>query len=293
MPNFKVNVMVRLSLNGKQTFLKAQWFPGNTARLKEPPAKGVFYLSWLQNGQKKYRRVGSDPRLALVEMERQEGILASDNPTRIVAPWSRPTPSVTLADAIDAFLLERKASQNPTSVRRMTKELSNFAETTGRKYLSEVTRADIFTYWSWLKDVRGSAPRTIYNRIQTVLTFLKNRGVTRLLSTDEMPQFDEKDVDYYTENNPDELQRFFAHCDPEQRLAFMFFLYSGCREREVMFACWDDIDFVHKTYTVAGHYDDVCCSFKGTLAILARTNFQKHGVPAIVERLDCRRPVHG
>ena len=30
----------------------------------------------------------------------------------------------------------------------------------------------------------------------------------------------------------------------------MFFFYSGCREREVMHGCWNDIDFVNRTYTV-------------------------------------------
>ncbi len=65
-----------------------------------------------------------------------------------------------------------------------------------------------------------------------------------------MPAFDEKDVGYYTETNPEELTKCFSACNAEERLALMFFLYSGCREREVMFACWNDIDFTHRTYTV-------------------------------------------
>ena len=98
--------------------------------------------------------------------------------------------------------------------------------------------------------------RDIFHRLEPyrkdfpTMTFLKNRGITGLLKPNEMPSFDEKDVDYYTENNPTELTDFFAVCEEVERLVFMFFLYSGCREREVMFACWNDIDFVNRTYTV-------------------------------------------
>jgi integrase len=39
----------------------------------------------------------------------------------------------------------------------------------------------------------------------------------------------------------------FAVCDPE---VFEFFLGSGCREGEVAHACWEDLNFEAKTYTV-------------------------------------------
>jgi hypothetical protein len=70
----------------------------------------------------------------------------------------------------------------------MRKELANFATVSQKQFLNQITRHDIFAYWTWLKDVRGSAPRTIYNRIQTLLTFLKNRGVVGLLRSSEMPE---------------------------------------------------------------------------------------------------------
>ena len=62
-----------------------------------------------------------------------------------------------------------------------------------------------------------------------------------------MPTYDEPAVDYYSH---EELKRLFAACNAEERLAYQFFLFSGCREREVMFATWRDIDFDGHTYTV-------------------------------------------
>jgi hypothetical protein len=138
------------------------------------------------------------------------------------------TGGVTIKEAIDAFTLERTASQDANSVRRWQWELNRFTSVTGKTYLSEIDREDVFTYWNSYK-AQGAKPRTIHNRVQSLLTFLKNRGIVGLLKSNEMPSYDEKDVDYYTENKPTELTDFFAACNPEERLAFMFFLYSGCR----------------------------------------------------------------
>jgi hypothetical protein len=192
--------------------------------------------------------------MALAEMERQERILAGDNPAAVVAPWARPVQSPTLHAAIESFLFERKASQNPTSVRRMTKELATFATVVDKKYLTDITRADIFAYWNWLKDVRHSAPRTIYNRVQTILTFFKNRGITGLLATDEMREFDEKDVDYYTENNPDELHRFFELRSGAALGVHVLFVFGVQRTRgHVCVLGW--YRFRSQTVTVAAKKD--------------------------------------
>jgi integrase/recombinase XerD len=43
--------------------------------------------------------------------------------------------------------------------------------------------------------------------------------------------------DYYSR---EELEKFFAACDPEEKVRYMFFLFTGCREREVTYACWSD-----------------------------------------------------
>jgi integrase/recombinase XerD len=233
----RVSMVVRVVVDGKRSNLSPE-------EAKRRDLTGTFYLRWYENGKEKWQSVGKDSTSA------QMALLRKEREFRCVVAGITPPKDVTLVDAIEAELHERQAKHDPNSVKRVRKELYNFAAVIKKQYLSEVTRGDIFVYWNWLKDAKKSAPRTIYNRVQTLMTFLKNRGVTGLLKTNEMPEYDEKDVDYYTENNPQELKRFFAACDPEERLAFMFFLHTGCREREVMFACWDDLDFVGKTLTV-------------------------------------------
>jgi integrase len=228
-----VSMVVRAVVDGKRLNLSPE-------QAKAKGVTGTFYLRWYEGGKEKWQSVGRDPssaRVAVIRKEREFRGLAVT------------TSEVTLKEAIDAFILERTASQDANSVRRWQWELNKFTSLTGKTYLRDVNREDVYVYWNAFK-AEGAKPRTIYNRIQALLTFLKNRGVTGLLKSEEMPQFDEKDVDYYCETDPSELKKFFAACTPEDRLAFMFFLYSGCREREVMFACWNDLDFVGKTLTV-------------------------------------------
>ena len=74
--------------------------------------------------------------------------------------------------------------------------------------------------------------------------------VIGLLKHNELPKFQEKPVDYYNETNPIELDSYFSHYNPEERLAYLFFLFTGCREREAVFACWQDLDFKNRTLTI-------------------------------------------
>jgi integrase/recombinase XerD len=229
----RASLIVRAIQDGKRLNL-------SPAQAKARGLKGVYYIRWSENGKEVWQAVGKDhsvARVAIIRKEREFRGLATPAEVR------------TLQEGIDAFLGERAASQDPNTVRRWEWELNRFKTVCGKTYLRDIDREDIFSYWHSFK-AEGAAPRTIYNRIQSLLTFLSNRGITGLLKKNEMPKFDEKDVDFYGETNPSELPKFFAACDPEERLAFRFFLYSGCREREVMFACWADIDFVHHTFTV-------------------------------------------
>src|SRR2546426_3407326 len=46
------------------------------------------------------------------------------------------------------------------------------------------------------------------------------------------------------------FRSLFAEMDEEEGIRYKFFLGTGCRDREVTFAAWNDIDFGKKTYHV-------------------------------------------
>ena len=53
----------------------------------------------------------------------------------------------------------------------------------------------------------------------------------------------------------EELAALFAACDSEERLWYEFFLMTGMREQEVMYAYWSDINFTHATVRVSHKAD--------------------------------------
>jgi integrase/recombinase XerD len=62
-----------------------------------------------------------------------------------------------------------------------------------------------------------------------------------------MPVVEEEVAVPYTDN---ELMKLFATMDAEEQVRYKFLLGSGCRDKEVTFAAWNDIDFHKKTYHV-------------------------------------------
>jgi len=142
--------------------------------------------------------------------------------------------------------LERSTQTDDRGVARWRWELELFATISSKTYLNEVGREDVFAYWKWYQE-RKKAPRTIFNRVQSLNTFFRNRAIGPFLKPSEMPKFDEPIVDYYSR---EELKKFFAGCTAEERIRYQFFLYTGCREREVMFMGWPDINLEEGTITV-------------------------------------------
>ena len=54
---------------------------------------------------------------------------------------------------------------------------------------------------------------------------------------------------------PAELQKLFASMDEEETVRYKFFLGTACREQEVMYAAWPDIDFARGIYHIRAKPD--------------------------------------
>jgi integrase/recombinase XerD len=237
--NRVVSIYVRYTQQGKRCFVPATY--AGKARLKPQPG-AVYYIRWYEGSKPKAKKVGTDPTDALTAQIAQEAILAGERPP---VEERSASPRVSLASAIEDFLQERSTQTDERGVSRWRWELELFAQVCGKTYLQEVDRADCFAYMKWYQQ-RKKAPRTVYNRMVSLNVFLKwakhapDFVFSQRKDGGEIPDYAEKTVDRYT---PLDLKKFFAACDSETRLRYLFFLDSGCREREVMFACQDDFSF--------------------------------------------------
>jgi integrase/recombinase XerD len=252
MANTTVSIFICFTENSRRRTVPAA-YAGN-ARLKPMLGKykgrevlctGPYYLRWYVGKKQVWKQVGTDPTQALLAQGRQEDVLAGKSvPSQELTPADRPT----LASAIESFLEERSTQTDARGLKRWRWELELFAEVCGKRYLSDVNRADVFKLITHYQKKLESQPRTVFNRIQALGTFFtsvshkvdfKFRVVGHRKGGD-IPKYTDPEVDYYSQ---DELDKFFAACDEEERIRYMFFLRSGCREREVMYATWADIHF--------------------------------------------------
>jgi integrase/recombinase XerD len=87
--------------------------------------------------------------------------------------------------------------------------------------------------------VKKLEPRTVYNKFENIMSFLKAQGIRGLVSKNDWPRFVEEEPEIYEK---DDLEKFFAACADDERLYFEFFLMTGLREQEVMYATWSDIN---------------------------------------------------
>ena len=152
-----------------------------------------------------------------------------------------------LATAIETYL-EQKSGKSLKTVAQYQRTLNEFLEVVRPKarYLDEVTENVLRTYKKSM-EAQDYAGKTIDTRLNIVFFLLKKNGITARIPRDEMPVVEEEVAVPYTD---DELKKMFAAMDDEERIRYKFFLGSGCRDKEVTFAAWTDIDFDKKTYHV-------------------------------------------
>jgi hypothetical protein len=194
---------------------------------------GVYYLRFYDGDRQVWERVGKDADAAIAAQFRREQSLRA-KAAGLQINEEKKEVRIPLEFAIENFLSDVKTQRSAQSAKHWSWLLSRFRENCLKAYIDEIERRDIINFMQFFRN-RGSAPRTVYNNIQSILTFFRRNGINGLLIPADMPKYVEKKVAAY---NASELKALFAAADDEERLAYQFFLYSGGREREVAYSTW-------------------------------------------------------
>jgi integrase len=141
-----------------------------------------------------------------------------------------------------------KLTHKPRSYAAYNTALVYFMESCHKLNLEEVERRDLLTFSAFLRDEKQQAPRTVYNKFEHVMTFLKAQGIRGLVGKNDWPRYTEEEPEIYEQ---EELDKLFAACDTEERLWYEFFLMTGMREQEVMYCYWSDVNFAASTVRVS------------------------------------------
>jgi len=129
-----------------------------------------------------------------------------------------------------------------------TTALNYFTESCPKLYLQDIERADLLKFSAFLRDKKKQAPRSVYNKFENVMTFLKANRIRGLVGKNDWPRYTEEEPKMYEKA---ELTKLLAACDVEERLWYEFFLMTGMREQEVMYTYWSDVNFAASTVRVS------------------------------------------
>jgi integrase/recombinase XerD len=111
-----------------------------------------------------------------------------------------------------------------------------------------IQASSLLKFCAFLRDEKEQAPRSVYNKFENVMTFLKAQGIRGLVGKSDWPRFTEEEPEIYEQ---EELDKLFAACDAEERLWYEFFLMTGMREQEAMYCYWSDVNFAASTVRVS------------------------------------------
>jgi integrase len=156
---------------------------------------------------------------------------------------------VPLMMAMYKFLGNAHKTKKKKTLLGYTHNLKQFKESLGDKirFIDEVGKTQLQAFRDYLAK-KGYEARTQHNRMMTVLSLLKaNRIKTDFSLSSDLPEFEEEPAVPY---EPAELHKLFAAMKPEEVIRYKFFLGTACRDKEVTYASWQDIDFARGIYHI-------------------------------------------
>lgn len=160
------------------------------------------------------------------------------------------TTKTPLTPAIANWLEIAQEKLGSSSVAVKTLVMEEFLESYGNKpkpcFVEDISRVDCLKYLnSWLGAV-GNIDRTKFNKFLHLRQFCVDHG-HHIFKPGDAPKFGRRDPVIYED---DEIERFFAACNPEQKTMFLIYFSCGLRLQEVETLRWCDIDLVHRVFQI-------------------------------------------
>jgi integrase/recombinase XerD len=214
---------------------------------EERHPEGAYYLEWREDAKRVRLSIGKDSADASARRQRKEAELNALN-SGVAVMSDGQNGHQSIAAAVAEFLDETKLTKKPKTLAAYTTALNYFTDSCPKLYLEDIERRDLLKFCAFLRDEKQQAPRSVYNKFENLMTFLKANGIRGLAGKNDWPRYTEEEPEMYEQ---EELGKLFAACDAEERLWYEFFLMTGMREQEVMYTYWSDINFAHATVRVS------------------------------------------
>jgi integrase len=167
----------------------------------------------------------------------------------------------TIKAAVEEFLKLHR-NDRPKTVQQYEGALNHLLANLPRgvKFVKELATAKALDAYLQTLEAEDYAKKTIHTRMGVVFSLLKdNRKETDVEYPSQlvsMPKPVQKRPKAYSDEDIIELFSSMVaeggRPDNEEKARYLFFLHTGCREQEVMYATWDDVDFKQRKFHVTG-----------------------------------------
>jgi len=215
---------------------------------EERHPEGAYYLEWREGAKRVRLSVGKDAADASARRLRKEAELNAVNNGVAIVPENGDNGQRSVAAAVAEYLEETKLSKKPKTFAAYGTALAYFTDSCPKLFLEDIERRDLLKFCAFLRDEKEQAPRSVYNKFENLMTFLKATGIRGLVNKNDWPRFVEEEPEVYEK---EELEKLFATCDADERLWYEFFLMTGMREQEVMHTYWTDVNLTSHTVRVS------------------------------------------
>src|ERR1035438_5741364 len=211
----------------------------------ERHTEGAYYLEWSEGSKRVRLSVGKDSADADARRRRKAAELNAVNNGAAIVPENGQR---SVAAAVEDYLEETTLTKKPKTLAAYTTALSYFTESCHKLNIEDIDRKDLLKFCAFLRDQKEQAPRSVYNKFENLMSFLKAQGIRGLVGKNDWPRYTEEEPEIYEQA---ELDKLFAACNADERLWYQFFLMTGEREQEVMFTYWSDVNFAASTVRVS------------------------------------------
>jgi len=131
--------------------------------------------------------LGKDPQDAAARRQRKEAELNALNNGVPVLPDNGKDRPHSIARAVAQFVEETERTKKPKTLAAYTTALNYFTESCPKLYLHDIERKDLLKFSAFLRDDKNQAPRSVYNKFETIMTFLKANGIRGLVGKNDWP----------------------------------------------------------------------------------------------------------
>jgi integrase len=233
----------------------------------------TYYLRYSQDGRQVTQPVGANVETAFAAYQNRELQFARKHlglPENQTLESSR----VLISDAVQKFIVDlevdvergKKSRATLRSYKNAVEAFRADCANSGVRHLHEITADVLKRHETWLfktmaRRKRGDQINTIANRFRFLSVFLARNGIKiakaknaapddkGLLDWSDMPR--EKEKEFINKYSEDELNALLAVSDEDEADLLHTFLRTGCRDEEIVYLHWSDINFKRREIKIS------------------------------------------